>query len=206
MFLTESEKRKIVIDINIIDSKPVRLKPYNLNTSDRNELNKILDKWLEKGGVRKSNSCLVSPIFLVKRKETSRDEIEYSLLNKRTLLTIQPTPVMEAVKTSPSESSIYSIRDLYSSYLQLALLERSKHYTALVSPREHMEFIVLPFGLNCGSYVSSEVTIGTLYDLQNVGLQWYFDDMVLVSKSVEEHKCLLRKFLERFRARNISLS
>lgn len=67
-----------VLDINIDDRKPMRRKPYNLNKADREELDKILDKWLAEVVIRRSNSCWASPVFLVKGKEKSRRVIDCS--------------------------------------------------------------------------------------------------------------------------------
>jgi hypothetical protein len=113
---------------------------------------------------------------------------------------------MEDVLTNLSDGSIYSVLDIKSSYLSMALSKESKHVTAFVTHRGLFEFNFVPFGINVGSFALSEVMTDMLYELNKEGVVCYFDDVLIVSRTISEHKRTLERVLNIFEKRGVTLS
>ena len=73
--------------------KPVSMKPYRLSPTEEQELNKFIDKNLEKGYIRPSESPMASPYFFVGKKDGKlRPCQDYRYLNEHTIKTPIPFP------------------------------------------------------------------------------------------------------------------
>ena len=82
--------------------------------------------------------------------------------------------------------------------------ENSIKYTAVTTPLGNYEFLVAPFGIcNIPSEFASfgQQTFG---DLDYVEI--YFDDLIVFSKSIEQHLIHLKTIFDRLRQSNIKLN
>ena len=104
------------------------------------------------------------------------------------------------------DSKFYSTLDLFSGFWQVGIEENSKEYTAFIMPGFGLfEFNKLPFGL-----CNAPSTFQDLTDRVFRGLKWssvlvYIDDVIIYSKTFEEHLEKLREVFERLRAANLTL-
>jgi hypothetical protein len=96
------------------------------------------------------------------------------------------------------QGQIYSIIDLSQSFFHQLLTEDSKAFTALgVQGKGHFEYNRSAQGL-CKSPASFQ----RLLNIITTGLPGvfvYLDDVVIVSKTYQQHQCQLRQLLTRFR-------
>ena len=75
--------------------------------------------------------------------------------------------------------------------------------TAFVTPDGHFEFIKMPFGLvNSAATLVRSMRI-ILQDIENV--ESYIDDIIIFSRSWEEHVDTLKTVLKRFQSTGITL-
>jgi len=75
------------------DFEPKVFKKYNLSPIEQRELDKFIDKNLEKGYIVSSQSPMASPFFFVSKKDGSfRPCQDYRYLNEKTVKNAYPLP------------------------------------------------------------------------------------------------------------------
>ena len=95
---------------------------------------------------------------------------------------------------------VFSKLDLPSGYHQIGVEEGLIEKTAFRANIEHWEFIVMPFGLCIGPATFQQMMNKILADELNVLILVYLDDILVYSRSVEEHWGNLRRLLEQLTA------
>jgi hypothetical protein len=78
--------------------EPKSFKNYNLTPEEQKELDKFLDKNLEKGYIRPSQSPQASPFFFVKKKDRRLQPCQdYQYLNDWTIKNAYPLPLISEI-------------------------------------------------------------------------------------------------------------
>ncbi|GJZ68699.1 putative reverse transcriptase domain-containing protein [Tanacetum coccineum] len=182
--------RQVEFRIELVPgAAPVARAPYRLAPTELKELLDQLKELSEKGFIRPSSSPWGAPVLFVKKKDGSfRMCIDYRELNKLTVKNRYPLPRIDDLFDQLQGSSVYSKIDLRSSYHQLRIREEDIPITAFRTRYGPFEFQVMPFGLTN--------TPGVFIDLMNRVCKPYLDKFVIVfiddiliySKSKEEHE------------------
>ena len=86
---------------------------------------------------------------------------------------------------------MFSKIDLNNAYHQLPMNECDKFKTAFTCRYGTFEFNVMPFGLMNAPSTFQRVMNNVFMKLLDSGVLVYMDDILIYSKSVEEHKKLL---------------
>jgi hypothetical protein len=95
---------------------------------------------------------------------------------------------------------VFSSFDLLSGYHQVRLLESDVAKTAFRTPFGSYEFLVLPFGLTNAPATFQRMMNSVFHDFIKSGFVIvYLDDLLVFSKTQEEHLAHVRKVLERLR-------
>ncbi|GJS51339.1 reverse transcriptase domain-containing protein [Tanacetum coccineum] len=190
--------REIEFRIELIPgATPVAKSPYRLAPSELEELSGQLKELQDKGFIRPSSSPWGAPVLFVKKKDGSfRMCIDYRELNKLTVKNRYPLPRIDDLFDQLQGSQFFSKIDLRSGYHQLRVHEDDIPKTAFRTRYGHFEFTVMPFGLTnapavfmdlinrvCRSYVDNFVIV-------------FIDDILIYSKTQEEHVEHLRLVLE----------
>ncbi|CAI7909128.1 unnamed protein product [Closterium sp. NIES-54] len=152
------------------------------------ELRQQLDDLLEKGFIRPSTSPYVAPVLFTRKKEGDlRLCIDYRALNAITIKNKYPLPRVEELFDMLGEATVLSKLDLHSSYHQIRLAEDDIKKTAFRTRYGHFEFRVLPFGLTN----APATFMGLMNDIFRPFLDRFvivfLDDILIFSKSLEEH-------------------
>ena len=153
------------------------------------EVKKHLKEMLEIGAIRKSQSPWASAVVLVRKKDGAlRFCIDLRRLNARTIKDAQTLPRIEDSLDSLNGAVIFTSLDLKSGYWQVELDEESIPYTAFtVGPLGFYECLRMPFGLTNAPATFQRLMENCLGDLH---LNWciiYLDDIIIYSKTPEEH-------------------
>ncbi|KAF5798896.1 putative nucleotidyltransferase, Ribonuclease H [Helianthus annuus] len=179
---------------------PIARAPYRLAPSELEELSTQIEELLEKGFIRPSYSPWGAPVLFVKKKDgTFRMCIDYRELNKVTVKNRYPLPRIDDLFDQLQGSSYYSKVDLRSGYHQLRVREEDVSKTAFRTRYGHYEFLVMPFGLTNAPAVFMDLMNRVCKPYLDKFVIVFIDDILIYSKSQEEHEQHLRLILELLR-------
>lgn len=193
--------------IRLSDGVPVRQPPYRLSPPKMKALKQKIAGMLEDGVIRQSTSPYASPIFLVPKDQGQdyRPVVDYRILNKKVILESVPLPDLHNCFTWFSGATFFTVFDLNQAYYQVPLAEESKPITAFCTDWNLYEFNRVPFGLATGAAVLSRLLDNVLGDLKFVCVYNYLDDVVIYSRSFEEHLSHIEQVLTRFRSAGLTV-
>ncbi|GJU44521.1 reverse transcriptase domain-containing protein [Tanacetum coccineum] len=165
--------RQVEFQIDLVPgAAPVARAPYRLAPSKMEELSAQLQELSDKGFIRPSSSPWGAPVLFVKKKDGSfRMCIDYRELNKLTI-------------------------DLRSGYHQLRVRDEDILKTAFRTRYGHYEFQVMPFGLTNASAVFLDLMNRVCRPYLDKFVIVFIDDILIYSKTKEEHDAHLRLILE----------
>ncbi|KAJ0927040.1 putative nucleotidyltransferase, Ribonuclease H [Helianthus annuus] len=176
---------------------PIARAPYLLAPTELEELSKQLQELLDKGFIRPSSSPWGAPVLFVKKKDgTFRMCIDYRKLNKVTVKNRYPLPRIDDLFDQLQGSSYYSKIDLRSGYHQLRVRDEDVSKTAFRTRYGHYEFLVMPFGLTNAPAVFMDLMNRVCKPYLDKFIIVFIDDILIYSKSQEEHEQHLRLILE----------
>ncbi|GFU73476.1 retrovirus-related Pol polyprotein from transposon 412 [Trichonephila clavipes] len=153
----------VTMRIILKDEEPVCQHPRRLAFTERQEVNKQIEEWLNEGIIRPSSSEYASPIVMVKKKDgSSRMCIDYRKLNQKLVKDKFPLPIIEDVLDTLQEAKVYSTLDLHNGFFHVDVDEDCRKYTSFIVPNGQFEFNKVPFGLSTSPgvfqrYVSSHI-------------------------------------------------
>ncbi|KGK34724.1 hypothetical protein JL09_g6127, partial [Pichia kudriavzevii] len=174
--------------ILIEPTKSTYRRQYKLSYSEKQELNKQVDELLKQGFIKPSSSPFNSPVLFVKKKDGSmRMCVDYRLLNNNTVKDKFPIPRIDELITCFGGASVFSKLDLMSGYFQVRIAENDMEKTAFSTDYGHYEWVVMPFGLTNAPSTFQRMMNRILAPYLNQFVQVYLDDIIIYSKTVEEH-------------------
>ncbi|GJR61574.1 putative reverse transcriptase domain-containing protein [Tanacetum coccineum] len=170
--------------------------PYLLAPSELEELSGQLKELQDHGFIRPSSSPWGVPILFVKKKDdTFRMCIDYRELNKLSVKNGYPLPRIDDLFDHLQGSQFYSKIDLRSGYHQLRVHEDDIIKTAFKTRYGHLEFTVMPFGLTNAPAVFMDLMNRVCRPYLDKFLIVFIDDILIYSKTREEHVEHLRLVL-----------
>jgi dUTPase len=193
-------------DIETVDEKPVKFPPRYMSQEKQDDANAQIQQSIETGIARPSNSPWAAPVVMVRKKDGSyRMCVDYRSLNDKTIKDAYPLPKIQEVLDTLSGSRLYSTLDLASGYWQVDLTERAREKSAFCTRNGLFEWLVMPFGL-----CNAPATFERLMERVLGGLNWkicliYLDDVIVISKSVQDMFDRLRQIFDRLRSANLKL-
>ncbi|KAL9993804.1 putative nucleotidyltransferase, Ribonuclease H [Helianthus debilis subsp. tardiflorus] len=125
--------------------------------------------------------------------------IDYRELNKVTVKNRYPLPRIDDLFDQLQGSCYYSKIDLRSGYHQLRVRDEDVSKTAFRTRYGHYEFLVMPFGLTNAPAVFMDLMNRVCKPYLDKFVIVFIDDILIYSKSQEEHEQHLRIILELLR-------
>ncbi|GFW67761.1 retrovirus-related Pol polyprotein from transposon gypsy [Trichonephila clavipes] len=153
----------VTMRIILKDEEPVCQPPRRLAFTERQEVNKQIEEWLNEGIICPSSAEYASPIVMVKKKDgSSRMCIDYRKLNQKLVKDKFPLPIIEDVLDTLQEAKVYSTLDLRNGFFHVDVDEDCRKYTSFIVPDGQFEFNKVTFGLSTSPgvfqfYVSSHI-------------------------------------------------
>ncbi|GJV04528.1 putative nucleotidyltransferase, ribonuclease H [Tanacetum coccineum] len=176
---------------------PVAKSPYRLAPSELEELSGQLKELQDKGFIRPSSSPWGAPVLFVKKKDGSfRMCIDYRELNKLTVKNRYPLPRIDDLFDQLQGSQFFSKIDLRSGYHQLRVHEDDIPKTSFRTRYGHFEFTVMPFGLTNAPAIFMDLMNRVCRPYLDKFVIVFIDDILIYSKTQEEHVEHLRLVLE----------
>jgi hypothetical protein len=194
-------------DIELTDTKPVRSAPYRCAPPRARIFKQAVDELLQQGVVRPSKSQYASPAFLVPKSDGGfRLVVDYRKVNAKVVFDSHPTPTIEEAFQQFGGAAVFSVLDLNSAYFQIPLNARSRRVTAFCTPFGLYEFNKLPMGISIGSQGLTRV-INKLFSEEKGNFVFnYLGDVVVYSRSMQEHADHLRVVLGKLQEYGFTLN
>lgn len=182
------------------DSKPISRPPFKMSPRELDELQKQLKELLTLGLIRPSSSPWGAPVLFVRKKDgTLRMCIDYRAVNSLTRRLNTPLPRIDECLERLGGSKYFSSIDLKSGYHQVRIKDVDIAKTAFNTRYGSFEFLVLPFGLTNSPPTFQKMMNAVLEDYLDKFVLVYLDDILVYSKSEEEHLEHLRLVLQKLR-------
>lgn len=182
------------------DAKPFKSSPYRLSPKEKEELENQIRDLLDAGHIFPAAAPFAAPILFVRKKDGSRRLcVDFRKLNAMTVRKHYPIPLINDLFDQLEGATVFSKLDLISGYHQIAIAPQDQLKTAFVCHLGQFAWRVMPFGL-CNAPSTFQESMDTLlrpYLRQFVLV--YLDDILIYSKSHEEHAKHIRLVLETLR-------
>ncbi|MCO5577004.1 hypothetical protein L7F22_030826 [Adiantum nelumboides] len=180
-------------------SSPPNKPPYRVSQAQQEEIMRQVNELVEKGMVRPSSSPFCSPVLLVHKKDgTYCMCVDYRALNKITIKNRFPVPCIEDLFDKLQGLTYFSRIDLKSGYHQIRIVNEDILKTAFCTTFGLYEYLVMPFGLTNAPATFNRMMERIFQPHCNfTGV--FFDDVIIYSKSMEEHKKHLQVIFQALR-------
>jgi len=193
-----------------IDLKPdtnlVRAAPYRMGPTRRQLASEEINKMLAKGVIEPATSEWASPIVLVPKKDGQlRFCVDYRKLNELTVTDAYPLPRMDDCMDSLGDAAVFTTLDCNFGYWQIPVAERDRDATTFTSHMGTYRFTRMPFGLK-----NAPATFQRALDIILSGVRWqtcliYLDDVIVFSKTHDDHILHVDQVLELLRTAGVTL-
>jgi hypothetical protein len=176
----------------VLRAEPVKVRPYRYSPIQKSEIEKQLKQMLSQGVIKPSASPFASPVLLVRKKDgTWRFCVDYRYLNAITMKHKYPMTVVDELLDELAGSQWFTKLDFRSGYHQICMAAAEKYRTTFRTHNGLFEFLVMPFGLtNAPATFQSFMNI-IFAELLRKGVLIFMDDILIYSKTLEEHTWLL---------------
>jgi hypothetical protein len=180
---------------------PISKRPHRMPMNELVELKKQIAELQAKGFIGPSSSPWGAPVLFVEKKdETQRMCIDFWSLNEATIKNKYPLPRIEDLFDQMKGASVFSKIDLGSGYHQLKIQESDIPKTLFRTRYGLYEYTVMSFRLtNAPAYF--------MYLMNKVFMEYldrfvvvFIDDILVFSRTMEEHEEHLRLVLEKLRS------
>ena len=169
-------------------------------------MDKQIDDWIQLEVIEPSISPWGAPTFITYRNNKPRMVIDYRRMNEQVIADEFPLPRQDDILQALTGAQWLSTFDALAGFTQLEMAEESKELTAFRSHRGHYQFKRLPFGYRNGPSVFQRVMQGILSAYLWIFTLVYIDDIVVYSKTFEDHLTHIDTVLKAITKSGITLS
>ena len=205
----------IEMEIDTGGSVPLAQSPYTLPLKHYDWVRKEIETLEKAGVIERSLSPWASPVIVVPKKSAPDEPprrrlcVDYRRVNalqqeiKRTdkstgCLTLYPLPKIDEMFAKLGGAKIFSTIDLRSAYYHIGLTRESQAKSAFVVPMGKWQFKRTPFGLSQAPAYFQLLIDQVLMGCGDFAMG-YLDDIIVFSKSEEEHLRHLEEIFKRLR-------
>ena len=205
----------IEMEIDTGDSLPVAQSPCTLPLKHYDWVHQEIETLEKSGVIERSLSRWASPVIVVPKKSAPDEPprrrlcVDYQKVNalkpevKRTdkgtgCLSLYPLPKINEMFSKLGGARIFSTIDLCSGYYHIGLMRESRAKSAFVMPMGKWQFKRMPFGLSQAPAYFQLLIDKVLMGCSSFAMG-YLDDIIIFSKTEEEHLQHLEEIFVRLR-------
>ncbi|KAG0435924.1 Retrovirus-related Pol polyprotein from transposon opus, partial [Dictyocoela muelleri] len=155
--------------------------------------------------IKKANPSYCAPAFVTRKKNGKlRLLIDYRELNKATVKRKHPIPSISTYLLDLNGSCYFSNIDLNKGYYQIPMKESDIEKTGFTLMNRSYVFLRMPFGLTNAPRTFQYAMTKIFSDLEYVKI--YLDDILVHSKTLEEHFNHLKNVFQRIKSYGMSVN
>ncbi|XP_056017057.1 uncharacterized protein LOC130053684 [Ostrea edulis] len=194
--------------IELTNPVPFKQRHRKIPLSMIDEVRNHIQQLLTSGVIRRSKSPWASNVVLVRKKNGQlRMCIDYRQLNQRTVKDAYALPRIDDILDSLHGNRYFTVLDMKSGYHQIEIEENHKERTAFtVGPLGFFEYERMPFGLANAPATYQRLMEDIFADLNLSICIIYLDDIIVFSRTFEDHLERLERVLQRIQNSGLKLS
>ncbi|WVZ97431.1 hypothetical protein U9M48_042971 [Paspalum notatum var. saurae] len=179
---------------------PIAKRQYRVAPKEQELIKENIDELLGKGFIRPSSSPWAFPVLFVDKKDgTRRMCVDYRALNDVTIKNKYPLPRIDDLFDQLQGACVFSKIDLRSGYHQLKIRPSDIPKTAFITRFGLYEYTVMSFGLTNAPAYFMNLMNKVFMEYLDKFVVVFIDDILIYSKTEEEHEEHLRLVLQKLR-------
>ncbi len=176
------------VEINLRPgTKEISMAPYTASPEKRAVIDKQVDEWLRLDVIEPSKSAWGFPVLVVYRNNKPRLCIDYRKLNAVVVPDEFPLPKQTDILHALGGAQYLTTLDALAGFTQLQVKEEDRPKTAFRCHRGLYQFKRMPFGYRNGPPIFQRVMQDILSPYLWIFALVYIDDIVIYSKTFDEH-------------------
>lgn len=194
--------------INTGDAEPIKQRYYRMSPEKQRIITEQVDEMLSLDVVEYCESPWSSPVLVVGKKDGKpRFCLDSRKLNSVTKKDAYNLPYVSEILDNLREAKFMSSIDLSKAFWQIPIVKEDREKTAFFVPgRGLMHFKVTAFGLSNAPATQQRLVdklFGPEFELK---VFCYLDDVIIISKTFEEHTKLLQRVLDKLTKANLTIN
>jgi hypothetical protein len=187
------------------DARPPQCRPLrHQSPKDLAVFDEYIRKGIEAGHIRVSNSPYGAMALIVRKKDgTPRVVVDYRALNELTVKNKYPLPLMDEMFDRVHGAKFFTKIDLRTGFHQIRLAEVDIEKTAFRTRYGSFEYLVMPMGLCNAPSTFMQLMNETFRDMLDKSVLVFLDDILVFSRTKEEHIAHVREVLTRLRVNKL---
>ena len=187
-------------------ARPLK-QPLRRSTAEEKRIIKEeVNRMLKAGIIEPSQSPWSSPVVLVRKKNGEiRFCVDFRYLNSVTVKDAFPLPRIDDTLDALGGAKWFSTFDLQAGFNQLEIDEQSRPLTSFSTMQGQYHFRKLPFGVSQGPAAMQSVIQNVFSNILFDEILAYIDDIIVFSRTFEEHLVRLEHALMRFRSSGLKV-